>query len=394
MQADDFEYIDEEVLGNSEEISLWLGLVSRIEKDIDWHEKDRFGASPWQLGLAVAAVSIPFLDALSKDKQTFSNISFLAFVVAYHLIQCFFYLVTISNWKSHEVAKPGRVYSFREKFQSASLFFVLQFAVSIGSVIAAASSSLEDPLKTSLVILLSACTFLPLLWLISYIRNLMIGASPLVAGWLKVLLPVVLTLLSGSLVAICIRALYLPWKKEFADEFKFGLLLGVLIYLISLLVASLITPTQIDELNDIRDNVLFRRYASLNAAILAYRQVKEGRMLNEEVAKELEVFDLLISGIHGEITRNSARLEKLLAEKNDDGELKDLKIGVENIGHRIIGLDEKAGSLIKRISRFESTTDNGFHTDLLKEEVVRRWEYLRNRYQRLYSCFDTLPEQE
>lgn len=281
-------FIDEDQLSIADQIALYKELVRLLEKDIDNSnlENSREGWTTWTLLAAIAAAvgiilsQTRSLDEIPRDTLKITVVFVLLFQFG---VSAFNVLSGVGS-----LTKEGRLIDSKQAFKGRRILFYLRALVLL--IVAMIVSSLDYPIwiKATSIILI----FLPVVYVIftlfltAYTQRPLGNnpkyrrANPIFAVlFLGVILIAVLLLGSG---------LQFPVGPQASAAYTFGLCLAAIVVLIEILV-SIITPAdKINDFQDLKDDIVFRRVDDLNEALNRYKILKEGKSLFDEMKPDLD----------------------------------------------------------------------------------------------------------
>lgn len=315
--------IEEDELESSDQIALYTEIIRILEKDID-DAKSRSSQEGWNTWGILGAIAAAVFVLLGQTKDLLEIPSETVTITLTFIILFQFFLAAynfLTNGKN--LAKEKRLIDSKQVFKNRR--FLLFLRLTTLTVVSIFIFSADYPiwLKATSVTLI----FIPILYIlltifVSSYTKIPIGNNPKyqrvgsVFGFIFLLLYLIAVILLGN-------QLKFPIGQSLTAAYVIGLSLSSIVVLSEVLLTTSTQTEPINELQDIKDDIIFRR-TNLNEALYRYQIIKEGRSLSDEMQED---FNKIMAYLHREeeiyIEQKKIlkKLSELLPMKNDSGEV-------------------------------------------------------------------------
>ena len=382
--------INEDDYTTSELITLWTLLINKVEKDIDDLKTNRLGFTPWQIMVSIAGVIVGILTALKEITNPFTSITLLVFLLTTFAIQFVLFAILLSSSATKDPVKPGRVYYYRERFYGLILSFIFNLLVLIGLIVVVIGSSLVGGVRIGILVSLFLSSFLWIVSIYAYVRNRETGNNPFAPFFVKVFWHWLMIANSLIIVSICAYQAIVLYEPAFTNTYVFSGFLAILVFLLGLLITSLVSPGQITLLNDLRDNILFRRFEDLNNALLTYRQIKEGKLSLEAGREDRLKFGAALENMRILLATKKEELEKI-RNRSDKSKKSEYLLETRNSLAHITELFDKAtAGFLDRCEYLAKETGDYVSEEIVRNDVLYSSRHLKDEFSGVLSEINAL----
>lgn len=276
--------IDEDEFETSELIELHKELIRLIEKDIDTAKAGKFGLTHWTIFAAIGAVAAVLFGMGKQLIGVNFQLAVLMFLAITFFTQLIMWLIGYVNPETIFV-KEKRLYNFRDRFSGTFLFFLFRFCFLIFAFYLIYIFWDFSPFKVISFVALFLIELLFGIQLFSFIKNIVAGNNPAFRTP-TIIWSVLTTLCYLSLFISSLSYLKTPDENDLIS-YSVGAIGAVFVFLVELLLSFYSTSPMIFDLNNLRDDIIFRR-VGLNEALLTYRRIKEGSLFFEMVKDDYD----------------------------------------------------------------------------------------------------------
>ena len=279
--------IDEDELKESDQITLYKEFIRILEKDID-DAKSRNSREGWNtwgiLGAIVASVIL--LLGQTKDLQEIPQETKMICITFILLFQWIFgaYNVFTGN---RSFVKERRLIDSKQIYKGKRFLFLIRFLILLAVSFGIYTSDYSLWIKvTSITLILVPILYMILALFLGAYTQIFIGNTPKNQ---KVNSISAYSILMFYLMAIILLGyeLKFPMGKSLSAAYAIGFSLCAIVILIEVLLSNSTSTDEIADLQDLKDDIIFRR-TFLNEALNRYQILKEGKSLFDEMKIDLD----------------------------------------------------------------------------------------------------------